>query len=86
MLNEIKKRSENFKNDYLPYFNNNGEMHEWNAMYKDNLYLLSLIEQTEKTFKLIANGNNDFPTWEDTVSVLNDVRLLAKEELKAIRD
>lgn len=46
-IEEIKKRSANFKEEYLPFFNNNGEMYEWNAMYEDNLHLLSIIKQQD---------------------------------------
>lgn len=77
MIEDIKKRSENFKNDYLPFFNNNGEMHEWNAMYADNLYLLSIIEQAAKDFEGICDLIDD--------ESYGQAWIKSDEALKAIR-
>lgn len=46
---------------------------------------LSSLNLATKALELIANGNNDFPTPEDTVDVLKDVRLVAKDAISEIQ-
>lgn len=83
-IEEIKGRSANFKEEYLPFFNNNGEMREWNAMYEDNLHLLSVIEQAEKALDEIYNIESLCEV-ECLMSSLVKVQEISKEALQAIR-
>lgn len=60
-LEEIRERLGNYKEEYLPYFESNGQMHEWHQMFEDNQYLLNEVERLKGALKeitevTIANG------------------------------
>lgn len=50
-IDEIKDRIENYKSEYLPFFNSNGDMREWHSMFEDIQYLLSRLEIAEKALE-----------------------------------
>lgn len=43
------------------------------------------LAEAVECLKFIANGNTNFPTWEDTIDILKDVRMLASEALSHIK-
>lgn len=67
--------------------NKHGELtvsEKLNQQSREIKYLKAITELAVKCFEVIANGNLHFPTWADTVDILRDVRLVAKETLADI--
>lgn len=79
-LEEIKERMDNYKSEYLPYFNNNREMREWNQMFQDVQFLFYRLQIAEEYFQKILDEEVDLR--DPDVKVLTKY---AQEALKLIR-
>lgn len=73
-LTKELERQQIFINEYEFFIKNIG-----NPAVKENEQLLKQLGEADRTLEVIANGRVIFPSWEDTVDILIDIRKLAKE-------